>query len=129
MKDWRSAVYFHDVIPEGVSREEWIFLRRQIIRRDNFKCRRCDKRFKVVELTAHHLIPRDEGGSNDPSNLVALCSPCHDYVEINDLKTIAEIIGSYESDKAPMIAKAIETTAHKIDWRTWVYGGGRNPRL
>lgn len=28
-------------------------------------------------LEIHHIQPRREGGSDDPSNLTTLCSPCH----------------------------------------------------
>jgi hypothetical protein len=29
------------------------------------------------DLQHHHLVTRAEGGSNDPSNLITLCSGCH----------------------------------------------------
>jgi len=29
------------------------------------------------ELHVHHVVPRSEGGTNDLSNLVTLCSRCH----------------------------------------------------
>jgi 5-methylcytosine-specific restriction endonuclease McrA len=25
----------------------------------------------------HHIVPRRQGGSNDPANLVTLCAACH----------------------------------------------------
>lgn len=123
---WRSKVYFHEPEPEGLTREEWIFLRRTVIRRDGFKCLRCDKRFPVHELTAHHMTPRDEGGSNDISNLVTLCQPCHDFVEINNLRTRADIMGSMEQEQKENIELSKPSSK---DWRTWVYGGARNPNL
>jgi len=51
-------------------------VRREILARDRHRCRRkgCNHtRF----LDIHHIIPRAEGGTNDPSNLVTLCSGCH----------------------------------------------------
>jgi len=31
----------------------------------------------VLTLEIHHLVPVSEGGSNDPTNLLALCPTCH----------------------------------------------------
>jgi 5-methylcytosine-specific restriction endonuclease McrA len=28
-------------------------------------------------LQHHHIVPRSEGGGDDPINLVTLCTPCH----------------------------------------------------
>lgn len=32
---------------------------------------------------AHHRRMRSHGGSDDPSNLVALCGACHDHIHLN----------------------------------------------
>jgi hypothetical protein len=32
------------------------------------------------ELNHHHLVPRANGGSEEPENLVTLCAECHDLV-------------------------------------------------
>jgi 5-methylcytosine-specific restriction endonuclease McrA len=32
-------------------------------------------------LAAHHVIPRAEGGADDPANLIALCASCHARLE------------------------------------------------
>jgi hypothetical protein len=50
--------------------------RREVLARDRHRCRApgCDHmRF----LEVHHLVPRSRGGTNDPSNLITLCSACH----------------------------------------------------
>lgn len=31
----------------------------------------------IDELHDHHLVPRSVGGSDDESNLITLCNPCH----------------------------------------------------
>jgi len=52
-------------------------IRREVLVRDRHRCRRkgCNHtRF----LEIHHIIPRSEGGTNDPENLVTLCSGCHE---------------------------------------------------
>lgn len=129
--EWNKDVYHPAEDDSDMSPDEWRLLRYTVIKRDHQKCKRCDKRFKITLLSAHHIMPRDEGGSNDMSNLVTLCHPCHDFVEINHFKTLAEIIGSYDDgkrekteDHEPVIARKIPT-----DWRTWVYGSARNPKL
>ena len=40
------------------------------------QCRLCDR--NQVELTLHHLTPREEGGNHLPT--VELCIPCHKQI-------------------------------------------------
>ena len=50
--------------------------RREVLARDRHRCRRkgCNHtRF----LDIHHIIPRSTGGTNDPENLITLCTTCH----------------------------------------------------
>jgi len=47
------------------------------IRRDRY-CRACGSR---IGLSAHHINPRANGGSDDQRNLITLCHACHDKVE------------------------------------------------
>jgi len=57
----------------------WIELAKKMRVRDNFTCQRCGKYGPSGggELHVHHKIPRGRGGSDDPSNLITLCSDCH----------------------------------------------------
>lgn len=48
--------------------------RKAIYRRDGYACALCDNR---QYLQIHHVIPRSHGGSDDPMNLICLCSKCH----------------------------------------------------
>ena len=43
--------------------------------RDNYTCQVCGSHEK---LEIHHIIPRAEGGSDRPANLITLCEKCHD---------------------------------------------------
>jgi HNH endonuclease len=63
--------------------KDWKSLEFKIKARDGNKCLRCHKR---KNLTAHHLKPRASGGSDEPRNLVTLCAPCHNWVEVVDPK-------------------------------------------
>lgn len=48
--------------------------RKAIYRRDGYRCALCDStRF----LQVHHVVPRGQGGTNSPHNLICLCSDCH----------------------------------------------------
>jgi hypothetical protein len=53
-------------------------LRYSILLRDNFACQACGaKASDGADLEADHVIPRSKGGSNEPSNLMTLCSNCN----------------------------------------------------
>lgn len=130
--NWRSRVYRKIDKSTDVPREEWRELRAAVLERDNFTCIRCEKKSKNGRgLTAHHVLPRAQGGPNILSNLVTLCLACHDYVECNDLPTVADIIGSYELPlddphaKPPKEEILHEETFARPAWHKYVYGGCR----
>lgn len=44
-------------------------------------CEQCQKLGKVKSATeVHHIKPLSQGGSNDVSNLMALCTSCHSEI-------------------------------------------------
>lgn len=49
-------------------------LRKEIYKRDWYMCALCSS---GSHLQIHHLVPRGQGGSDFPDNLVTLCSTCH----------------------------------------------------
>ena len=118
---------------EFYNSSEWRKLRQECLHRDRYTCQRCDKRFKSDDLTGHHMIPRAEGGADKIQNLITLCSPCHDFVEIAGLKDKASIIGSYQTEPKEEQLQSEETEKedryHRPEWHKWVYGGHRNPRM
>jgi 5-methylcytosine-specific restriction endonuclease McrA len=60
--------------------EEYAALCSSILRRDKYKCRSCGSR---NNLHVHHIWFRSNQGPDEPWNLVALCSACHDGVHKN----------------------------------------------
>jgi hypothetical protein len=48
--------------------------------RDKHTCQLCKGKSQDPRLECHHLIPRTEGGTNIPQNLIVLCKTCHDQV-------------------------------------------------
>lgn len=56
----------------------------QVLHRDNYKCQNCSK--TKCQLEVHHIIFKSKGGSNEPENLITLCSDCHWKVHHKNLK-------------------------------------------
>jgi len=131
--DWHKKVYAKK--PTEKPGDDWKRLRLAVWKRDKGKCKRCDKKTRLEKdgATAHHLIPRTEGGVDDLSNLVWLCPECHDLVEVQGLRTVAEIVGSLDDSMLEAIPilpepKKGEESFERPDWHAWVYGGQRNPQ-
>ncbi len=56
----------------------WQRLRRLIIARDKGLCQVCRRKGLAVEgKEIDHITTKANGGSDDPSNLQLLCTPCH----------------------------------------------------
>lgn len=56
------------------SPEEWILLRKDVLKRDGYCCSQCKSK---STLHVHHIKPLSQGGTNDLSNLTTLCKRCH----------------------------------------------------
>jgi hypothetical protein len=67
----------------------WRKLRRSIIARDKHQCQAACA--STVHVTVHHIIHRDEGGSDDPANLITLCAACHNEIEVSEIRSIEGI--------------------------------------
>jgi hypothetical protein len=59
-------------------------VKRNVLRRDNYKCTACNwshelwNRSDHRHLELHHQKPHAEGGENTDSNLITVCTVCHD---------------------------------------------------
>lgn len=51
----------------------WKVVRQMVLERDGRRCQACGGWGGQV----HHIVARRRGGSDDPSNLMTLCGPCH----------------------------------------------------
>ena len=130
--EWRGDVYGtkdKDMLPDN-----WDLIKLAVHTRDKMTCLRCEKQFKHERyLDAHHLMPRKEGGSDDVRNLITLCEPCHDYVEMMDLRTVTEIIGSWEGKPREVKYKQKPNKSTRKEdferpsWHAHVYGGEQRP--
>ena len=63
-------------------------LRRAVIAAAKGRCQACDG--PTDEFEVDHYIPVALGGTNDLSNLQALCPPCHKLKTKKDVKDIAK---------------------------------------
>lgn len=52
-------------------------LKSYIFKRDNFTCQVCTQQKPVSQLHCHHIIYRSKGGTNQPANLLTVCTNCH----------------------------------------------------
>lgn len=62
---------------EGKKPPYWQELRLYVFRRDKYKCRVCHRKFTSSELVAHHVIPKEEGGTDSAANLITVCHACN----------------------------------------------------
>lgn len=53
------------------------FSRRNLFKRDKFKCQYCSKRPGSEELTIDHVLPRSRGGETTWENCVVACVDCN----------------------------------------------------
>lgn len=57
---------------------QWVRLRDRVMKRDQYLCRSCRKKGLVeIATEVDHITPKANGGTDDLSNLQALCSSCH----------------------------------------------------
>jgi 5-methylcytosine-specific restriction endonuclease McrA len=56
---------------------EWRAKRQRILLRDAFVCRSCGVVAAGIGAHVDHVIPLEEGGTDDDANLQTLCSSCH----------------------------------------------------
>ncbi len=50
---------------------------RETVVHDCYCCQNPRCRIVTIRLHAHHIIPREIGGTDDPWNLIGLCPSCH----------------------------------------------------
>ena len=61
-------------------------VRREVLRRDGYKCRECGWNHDLWNpsdprhLELHHIIHHAKGGNNNKENLKSLCTVCHDKI-------------------------------------------------
>lgn len=51
-------------------------IRKAIFKRDGNRCVKCESAVKTIH--AHHIVPKEYGGSDNEDNLITLCFACHE---------------------------------------------------
>jgi len=128
---WQGKVYR----PREVDYKLKTLPRSKVLKRDNYVCQSCRKRYKAGLLSIHHIIPRTEGGTNKMGNLITLCHHCHDLIELAEppIRTKQEILyhakalEDIELTERQLALQAEDDIDPTKAWRKWVYGGYRNP--
>lgn len=69
----------HYLLPPDGTRLGRKNYREEILLRDGQRCQSCGmKLFLAQNFEVHHIIPKSQGGADDPTNLITLCLHCHD---------------------------------------------------
>ena len=71
----------------------WDKLRIRILERDLYLCQPCKRDGRLTPLgvrlydhAVDHVVPKSQGGTDDPDNLEAICSACHDVKSAREAK-------------------------------------------
>lgn len=75
-------------------------LRYDVLKRAQFHCELCGISADLKALEVDHIVPRNKGGSDDPSNLQALCYSCNAMKRDRDDTDFRAVRDSYQLRKA-----------------------------
>ena len=70
-------------------------VRYEVIRRAAGRCEACGVSSKDTQIDVDHIVPRARGGSNDPTNLQALCRTCNSQKRDKDDTDFSSVHDSY----------------------------------
>lgn len=57
-----------------------------VLHRDDYTCQHCKGKSKDKRLEVHHIVFRNQNGSDEETNLITLCKTCHDDLHAEKLK-------------------------------------------
>lgn len=83
---------------QRTSSYQWRKLRKSILERDKFTCQSCGLITTVLEVD--HIIPNSD--NNNPSNLQALCRPCHEAKTLKENKRVESYLDHYKAMKSEL---------------------------
>ena len=71
-------------------------------------CTLCGRQVPRAIITEHHLVPREEGGTEE--HKVPMCKPCHGHIHATyDNRTLAQALGTLDAlRRDPKILKFIK---------------------
>jgi len=98
--DDRKNVWYHRKKASGYISGS---IRLEVFKRSKTKCEMCGVDNKEKALEVDHIIPRNRGGSDDISNLQALCYSCNSIKRDKDDTDLAAVRQSYADRKKDCI--------------------------
>lgn len=72
------------------NRWAWSRRRKDVMRRDGYRCRIGGPSCLIFAEEVDHIIPRIAGGSDHMDNLRAVCKPCHKSRIVDALRGVPE---------------------------------------
>lgn len=70
--------YIYTMVDKGYP-SDWDSRRQAVYKRDDHTCQNCGRSGQGagVDLHAHHIVPKSNGGTHSKTNLTTMCSECH----------------------------------------------------
>jgi 5-methylcytosine-specific restriction endonuclease McrA len=82
------------LLPGGSTRE-WRRIRLQVLKRDGRVCAYC----ALPAATVDHIVPRANGGKDEPRNMVACCARCNGRKGSKSMQKWYSAVGPHESSE------------------------------
>jgi diadenosine tetraphosphate (Ap4A) HIT family hydrolase len=94
-KERRGAgVWKHRKLSEGYISGT---IRYEVLKQAKFRCELCGVSAEVKALEVDHIVPRNKGGTDDESNLQALCYSCNAMKRDRDDTDFRKVVESYQN--------------------------------
>jgi ATP adenylyltransferase len=71
-------------------------IRYEVLKRAKFRCELCGISAEIKALEVDHIVPRNNGGSDDPSNFQALCYSCNAMKRDRDDTDFRKVAEAYQ---------------------------------
>ena len=127
----KSDNYIHSVyiafqIPSIIRLKNYIYIkkkelaltRKNILKRDNNTCQYCGVR--KFELTLDHIVPKDKGGVDSWTNLVAACKKCN-MIKGNNLLNDTSLYLIKLPSKPSYLLNLQNYAKANISWKPYLY--------
>jgi ATP adenylyltransferase len=93
-KEQRGArIWQHRTVSEGYISGT---IRYEVLKQAKFRCELCGISAAIKALEVDHIVPRNNGGSDDPSNFQALCYSCNAMKRDRDDTDFRNVLDSYQ---------------------------------
>jgi 5-methylcytosine-specific restriction endonuclease McrA len=96
------------------------FSRRNIYRRDRFRCQYCGKRGDPGELSVDHILPRSLGGTSSWANCVLACLDCNRRKASRTLKEAGMRLVHNPKEPTWSPTLHIPMARRKVSWQSFI---------